>query len=40
MRMILALLIAITLACGVMASAVIALAPASSAPGGYSDGLS
>jgi len=38
--MILALLIAITLACGVMASAAIVYAPASSAPGGYSDGQS
>ena len=40
MRMLLAVLVAITIACGATASAVIILAPAADIRGGYSDGQS
>jgi hypothetical protein len=38
MRVLLAILVAITIACGAAASAVIILAPAADSRGGYSDG--
>ena len=40
MRMLLAVLVAITIACGAAASTVIILAPTADSPGGYSDGES